>query len=305
VLLGQIEAFVEVVRLGTVLRAAEALCVTQPALTARVQGLERDLGQRLFARSGRGLRLTDAGRAFLPFAEHALRAVADGRVAVDDVTTGRAGTLVLGATGSVSSYFLPRVIKQFRAAQPRIELVVRTGHSEQILEMVLNQTVELGIIRELQRHDIEVTPLYEDELTLVTHPTHAFARRGQATLAEVGYEGLVLFDRASSYYTLTQGLFAQADVAPRTVMEVDNFEAAKKMLEEGLGVALLPKMAVAREVAEGRLAEVRIADAGPLHRQMVAIRRSDVGPPGGIVRSFLKLLRDVSTPFQVLSDGVI
>jgi hypothetical protein len=64
-------------------------------------------------------------------------------------------------------------------------------------------------------------------------------------------------------------------------------------------------MAVSREVAEGRLAEVRIADAGPLHRQMVAIRRSDVGPPGGIVRSFLKLLRDVSTPFQVPADRVI
>jgi DNA-binding transcriptional LysR family regulator len=294
VLLGQIEAFVEIVRLGTVLRAAEALCITQPALTARVQGLERELGQRLFARSGRGLRLTDAGRAFLPFAQHALRAVADGRVAVEDVATGRTGTLVLGATGSVSNYFLPRVIKQFRAAQPRVELVVRTGHSEQMLELVLSQAVELAIVRELQHHDIEVIRLYEDELTLVTHPTHRFARRGLATLAEVGYEGLVLFDRASSYYTLTQSLFAKADVAPRTVMEVDNFEAAKKMLEEGLGVALLPKVAVAQEVADGRLAEVKIADAGRMHRQMVAIRRADVGQPGGIVRSFLKLLRETT-----------
>ena len=126
-----------------------------------------------------------------------------------------------------------------------------------------------------------------------------------ATLAEVGYEGLVLFDRASSYYTLTQGLFAQADVAPRTVMEVDNFEAAKKMLEEGLGVALLPRMAVAREVAEARLAEVRIADAGPMHRQMVAIRRSDVGRPAASSAPFLELLREITTPAQPRTDAVV
>jgi len=99
VLIKQIEAFVEVVRRGTVSRAAEALGVTQPALTARLHGLERELGQMLFARSGRGVRLTDAGRAFLPHAERTLLAVADGRAAVADLASGRAGRLVIGATG--------------------------------------------------------------------------------------------------------------------------------------------------------------------------------------------------------------
>ena len=292
-LIKQIEAFVEVVRRGTVSRAAEALGVTQPALTARLHGLERELGQVLFARSGRGVRLTDAGRAFLPHAERTLLAVADGRAAVADLASGRAGRLVIGATGSVCSYVLPKVLKRFRADHPRIDLTVRTGHSEQVLELVLAEAVELAIVRELRHDEIEVMPLYDDELTLVTHPSHPFAQRGATRLVDVVAEGLVVFDRASSYYELTQALFVGAGVPPRTLMELDNFEAAKKMLEEGLGVALLPKVAVARELELGQLATVQILDAGPVHRRMVVIRRNDVGPPGGVAQAFLDLLREM------------
>ena len=295
-LLAQVHAFVEVVRRGTVSGAAEVLGVTQPALTARLHGLERDLGQALFARSGRGLRLTAAGRTLLPHAERALRAIAEGRAAVDDLAAGCAGRLVIGATPSVSSYVLPSVLKDFRVTHPRVELTVRTGHSEQVLQLVLAGEVELAVIRELPHRDLEVLPLYDDELTLVAHPTHPFAARGEAHLSEIAAEGLVLFDRASSYYELTYALFARTGGTPRAVMELDNFEAAKKMLEEGLGVALLPKVAVARELAAGLLAEIPIADVGLIHRRMVTIRRADVGPPGGVAEAFLERLRATTSP---------
>ncbi len=300
-LLGQIEAFVGVVRHGTVSRAAEHLDITQPALTARLHGLERQLGQRLFARSGRGLHLTDAGRAFLPHAQRVLTALADGRDAVDDLAAGRAGKLVIGATGSVCSYVLPRVLKRYRAEHPRVDLIVRTGHSEQVLELVLSESVELAVVREIFHRDIEVTHLYDDELILVTHSAHPFVRRGAVTLAEVVAEGLVLFDRASSYYELTHALFTRAGVTPRTIMELDNFEAAKKMLEEGLGVALLPKVAVSRELELGKLAEVRISDAGPVHRRMVVIRRADVGPAGGVAQAFLDRLWEMVAPLPEIT----
>ncbi|MCC7370588.1 MAG: LysR family transcriptional regulator [Chloroflexi bacterium] len=295
-LIKQIEAFVEVVQRGTVSRAAEALGVTQPALTARLHALESELGQVLFARSGRGVRLTDAGRVFLPHAERALMAIVDGRAAVADLASGRAGKLVIGATGSVSSYVLPKVLKRFRMEHPRVELTVRTGHSEQVLELVLTESVELAIVRQLRHDDVDVIPLYDDELTLVTHPSHPFARRGSARLADVVAEGLVVFDRASSYYELTQALFVGAGVPPRIIMELDNFEAAKKMLEEGLGVALLPIVAVERELELGQLASVPIVDAGPVHRRMVVIRRNDVGPPGGIAQAFLDMLMEMIGP---------
>lgn len=295
-LIKQIEAFVEVVQRGTVSRAAEALGVTQPALTARLHALESELGQVLFARSGRGVRLTDAGRVFLPHAERALLAIVDGRAAVADLASGRAGKLIIGATSSVSSYVLPKVLKRFRMEHPRVELTVRTGHSEKVLELVLTESVELAIVRQLRHDDIEVTPLYDDELTLVTHPSHPFARRGSARLADVVAEGLVVFDRASSYYELTQALFVGAGVPPRIIMELDNFEAAKKMLEEGLGVALLPTVSVERELDLGQLASVPIVDAGPVHRRMVVIRRNDIGPPGGIAQAFLDMLLEMIGP---------
>ncbi|MGZ6273738.1 MAG: LysR family transcriptional regulator, partial [Candidatus Limnocylindrales bacterium] len=94
--LGQIQAFREVARHGTISRAAEALFVSQPALTARIQGLEHALGVSLFARGRHGSRLTEAGRAFLPHAERALTAVERGRAAVAEVASGSGGRLTIG-----------------------------------------------------------------------------------------------------------------------------------------------------------------------------------------------------------------
>src|SRR6202171_4067045 len=96
-LLAQVEGFLEVARRGNVSRAAEAMFVPHPTLTARIPALERELGEPLFARTRRGMRLTDAGRAFLPYAERAMRAVRDGRQALNDARSGSAGRLVLGA----------------------------------------------------------------------------------------------------------------------------------------------------------------------------------------------------------------
>src|SRR5919107_696224 len=118
-LLGQVEAFLEVARLGNVSRAAEALYVTQPTLTARIQALEKELGEALFVRTGRGVRLTDAGRVFLPNAERAVQAVDDGRQALADLRSASAGRLALGAAPAVSTYVLPPVLKRFAALHPR------------------------------------------------------------------------------------------------------------------------------------------------------------------------------------------
>ncbi len=289
-LFGQIQAFLEVAKMGNVSRAAEALYVTQPALTARIQALEKDLGESLFVRTGRGVRLTDAGRVFLPCAERAVQAIGDGRQGLTDLRSASAGRLALGAAPAVSTYVLPPVLKRFAALHPRVDVAVRTGHSEEILNMVLNDEVQVGLVRTLRHPDIESTPLYDDELVLVSYPQHRFARRGSVDLAEVGRERLVMFDRTSSYFELTQSLFLRGGIVARTVMELDNIEAAKKMVEEGLGVALLPKVSVAREIAGGLLAEIEIVDAPPIARSIEAIRRKDAGLPGGVVAAFLQEL---------------
>jgi DNA-binding transcriptional LysR family regulator len=291
VLLAQLEAFNEVARLGNVSRAAETLSVTQPALTARLQGLERELGVELFVRAARGMRLTDAGRALLPYAQRAIAQVLDGQKALEDLRSGKVGELFIAAAPAVSTYFLPTVLKTFQTSHPQVRLGVRTGHTEEVLEMVLRREVDLGVGRPIRHAEADLIPVFDDELLLVASRHHPFAQRGKVRLAELADDRLILFDRASSYYELTSSLVRQAGVVPESVIEVDNVEAAKKMVIEGLGVALLPRMALASELRARTLLPVRITGAPPVRRPIVAIRRSDAGAPLGPIADFLGLLQ--------------
>jgi DNA-binding transcriptional LysR family regulator len=289
-LLAQVESFLEVARRGNVSRAAEAMFITQPTLTARLHALEREVGEPLFARTRRGMRLTDAGRAFLPYAERAIRAVKDGKQALIDARSATAGRLILGAAPAISTYVLPALLQAFAAAHPRVDVAVRTGHSEDLLQMLLGEEVQLALVRALRHPDVETMPLYDEELVLVVPPSHPFAERGRVGIADVGEERLILFDRTSSYYELTQSFFLGLGVTPREVMELDNIEAAKKMVERKLGVALLPRTAVAGELKAGALRLVTVSDGPPLAQKIVAIRRRDLGRPSGPVAAFLQLL---------------
>jgi DNA-binding transcriptional LysR family regulator len=291
-----VEGFLEVARLGSVSRAAEALYVTQPTLTARLHALEREMGARLFVRARQGMRLTEAGRVFLPYAERAVRALRDGRQAIQGVGSGSAGQLLLAAAPAVSTYVLPEVLERFVKIHPRVEIAVRTGHSEDVLQMVLREEAHVGLGRALRHPEVELQPLYEEELVLVVAPNHPFAGKRTVTMADVGAQQLIMFDRTSSYYEVTQAAFLSAGVALPALMELDNIEAAKKMVERGLGVALLPRTAVAREVDAGALEPVELAEGTPMKRSIVAMRRRDAGEPSGAVRSFLELLADRVAP---------
>jgi DNA-binding transcriptional LysR family regulator len=288
--LAQIEGFVEVARSQKLGQAASELFITQPALTARIQRLEQELGVPLFVRTPTGMRLTDPGRTFLPWAVRALDAVDEGRRHVEELARGGAGELAIGAAPAVSTYVLPALLKSFSDDLPNVSLVVRTGHSEEILDMVLRGEVELGLVRALLHPQIQSMPFYEETLVLVTDPSHPFAARTRISIAEIAEAQLILFDRTSSYHGLTSSFFREAGVTPRGVMELDNIDAAKKMVQQGLGVALLPQTAVAGELADGSLVAVRIADVEPARRQIVAVRRKDDGEPTGLVAAFMQKL---------------
>lgn len=286
----QIEGFLEIARRGSVSRAAEKLFVTQPSLTARLLSLERELGEPLFVRTRQGMKLTEAGRAFLPYAERAIRTLRDGRDALTEVREGGAGQLLLAAAPAVSTYLLPALLERFAAAHPRVDVAVRTGHSEDVQQMVLRDEVQLGLGRALIHPDLELRPFYEDELVLAVPPGHPFTKAASVSLSNVGQERLILFDRTSSYRELTEAAFLGAGVAPRFVMELDNIEGAKKMLERRLGVALLPRTAVIGEAAAGTLRIVPVADLPQVKTRIVSMRRRDAGEPAGAVRHFLDLL---------------
>jgi DNA-binding transcriptional LysR family regulator len=287
----RLEAFLEIARTSNVTRAAAALDLTQPALTERLRALEKELGTDLFVRTRRGVRITDAGRALVPHAQRALGAIEEGRRAVERQARGETGRLAIGSAPAVSTYALPGALRTFQRAHPDVHLSVRTGHSEEILDLVLREEVEVGLVREIRHADIEVTPLYEDELILVVERAHPFAERGRIRIAELSREHLVTFDRASSYNELTQALFREAGVAPKGVIELDNVEGAKRCVMEGLGVALLPRQAVRKELAARSLRAIAIAGGRPIRRRIVAIRRRDAGDPSATLARFLDLMR--------------
>jgi DNA-binding transcriptional LysR family regulator len=302
-LLSQVEGFLETARHRNLSRAAEALHVTQPALTARIQALEAELGTLLFVRGRFGMDMTDAGRAFLPYAERALVALDAGASLLTELRRGGTGELVLGAAPAVSTYVLPALLVRFTRRFPKVRLVVRTGHSEEILDMALRREIDLGLVRELQHPDIEIHPLYDDELVLVAGGSHHFGDRAFVGLPELSEARLILFDRTSSYYELTNAFFREAGVAPSGVIELDNIDAAKQMVGQGLGIALLPHTSVAAELADGRLRAIDIQGAAPIRRRIVAIRRRDIGPALGPVGAFLEVLADVAGVLPGIADG--
>jgi DNA-binding transcriptional LysR family regulator len=296
--LEQLEAFIEVARRGSVSRAAEALYVTQPSLTARLKTLEQELDAKLFLRSQRGMRLSDAGRAFLPFAERTIDAVSSGRRVLAELARGESGQLALGAAPAVSTYVLPRILTRFRRTHPKVTVAVRTGHSEEVLELVLREQVQLGLGRALRHPDVEAIPLYEDELVLVVDPEHPFAEQAEIGPDQLTEVQLILFDRTSSYHRLTSDFFEELGAVPRGVMELDNIDAAKKMVEQGLGVALLPHTAVAAELDAGSLRAVTLAEAPTPKRRIVILRRRDAGSPSGALQAFLNCLSDLRPSLQ-------
>jgi DNA-binding transcriptional LysR family regulator len=293
--LAQLEAFLEVARRENLSRAAQALIVSQPTLTARLQALEASLGERLFVRTRRGMRLTEAGETFLPFAEHAVRAVADGRERLAELRRGEGGRLLLGAPPTVTAYALPGLLARFHAAHPSVRLTVKTGTSEEILDMVVHDRVQIGIMRTLPHPEVVSQPLYADVLVLIAGKDHPLATRGTVRLADLAGEVLVLFGRSSSFLEFTTAVLRQAGAMPGSVMELDNLEAAKKMVERGLGIALVPSSAVTAELAAGTLARIQVADAAPARREIVAVRRRDAGPPSGAVAVFLEMLAELGT----------
>jgi DNA-binding transcriptional LysR family regulator len=289
--LEQLESFLEIAKRGALNRAAQARYVNQPTLTARLQSLERELGEKLFVRSPRGMRLTEYGRIFLPYAARAVRSLQAGREALDGVRSANAGRLVIGAATAVSSYVLPDILKRFARKHPKVEIAVRTGHSEDVLNMVINDEVQVGLMRTIVHPDVQTWPFYQEELVLVVAPQHRFAKRRSVNASALAGEQLILFDRTSSYYELTQAFFLSAGVQPRAVMELDNIEAAKRMVERRLGVALVPRSAAARDIAARRLAHVRLAGVQPVTQRIVIAQRRDLGTPTGVTAAFLELAR--------------
>ena len=289
---GQIEAFAAVVKNSSFSKAAIELGITQPSLSARIIALEKELGDPMFHRLGRGVRLTDEGRTLLPYIERAMDSLRNAREALEANKNASSGQLVIGAARAVSAYVLPGILQAFRERHPGVDVAIKTGRSSQLLDLVLSEEIQVGITRAFTHPEISTTHLYNEQVVLVTNPNHRFARAGVASIYEVGRDRLIVYDKESTYFQLIDRVCREAGIVPNILMDLDSIEATKRMIERGLGISFLPHNALRRELALGTLSQVEILEGHQVQLPTaVMVRRA--ARYGPIVTAFLELLQDI------------
>lgn len=290
--LRHLRSFYEVASQRSFTRAAQSLHLTQPAVTQHVQSLEAKWGTPLLERLGRDIQMTAAGAVVMEYAERILRLVEECERAVEEVRTGMGGRIRIGAGATTSIVTLPEILGQLRAARPGIEVVVQIGDTAAVVDMVLHNRVDVGLVTSPVNHsELKVVSLFEEELTLLVYPSHPLAQRGAATLAQVSQEPLILFPPTSGFRNDIDHLFSAAGLSIRPTMELESLEAIKKLVEIGLGVSIIPRGSAPDEIASGTLIPVALSDAPPLTRQTRLIHRRDKYLSASI-QAFLEILQD-------------
>ncbi|MCS7003056.1 MAG: LysR family transcriptional regulator, partial [Dehalococcoidia bacterium] len=170
--LGQLEAFLQVAEHQSFSRAAEALFLTQPTISARIHTLERELGEPLFERSSRSVRLSEAGKAFLPYARRTLDMYREGRFAIDSLRQATAGHLRLGAARVYATYVLPDLLAGFHQRHPGVTVAVRTARSTALVEELFAGEIDIALVRNVHHDDLELVELQHDPLMLAVHPSN-------------------------------------------------------------------------------------------------------------------------------------
>jgi DNA-binding transcriptional LysR family regulator len=292
--LHQLEAFEAVVLHRSFTRAAEALYLTQPAVTRQIGALERELRTRLFDRLGRSVRLTASGEALHRYAEQIVRLARDAHDAVMDVESGTAGRLTVGASSTLATYVLPPILRRFRETHPHIEIAIGTGVSARIVEMVREGEADVGLVttEAADTADSALTQatLADYETCVVVPPSHPLAKRSSVRAADLAGSPLLLMEAGTNLRTYVDRLLSSAGVAEQVAMELDNVEAIKRMIEADLGISLLPAVSVRSEVASGRVAALPLKGVPRSYRRISLIHRRDKYL-SATLRAFMALLR--------------
>jgi DNA-binding transcriptional LysR family regulator len=239
--LRQIEAFLAVARDEGFTRAGERLHLTQSAVSLLVRELERQLGLRLFDRTTRAVRLTEAGRGFHPFAEKALLELQSAIDDARDLIDLKRGRVVVAAPPLMASHLVPPVLARFRDTHPGVTLVLRDLLADEILTRVLAGEVDVGIgTFPTVDQGIESAALARDTLILVCPKGHALAKRRSVRWRDLAEHPLISLDRHSSLRPIADRALATLPTSSRPAYEVSFVTTAIGMVEAGLGVAALP-----------------------------------------------------------------
>jgi DNA-binding transcriptional LysR family regulator len=266
----RIQHFVFAADEGTFTLAARRAHITQPALTASIQKLEAVVGAPLLLRGpNRRVELTPAGEAYLPRARAALAALEDGARAVRELLGLERGVVRIGAGATVCTYYLPPLLAQFRKMFPRIELHLREAVTDEVTRALDAGQLDLGIVAlsgtsQALPPTFQIEPWLEDELILVTSPKGPYPRRG----LDLSRAPFVTFPRGATTREILERQFPGATIA----MELSGIAAIKSNVRAGIGVALVSRRAVARDLRARTLQRVT-HPATPIIRRFSLVHR--------------------------------
>lgn len=298
--LQQLRYVIEVASSASFTRAAERCHVTQSALSHQTAALERELGQRLFVRSSRGVRTTEAGEAFLVHAKRAVTAANDARDAAA-ATAGRVvGTLHLGVIPTASAVSVPEAIARFRAGHPDARIELTVGNSDALAESVRRGDLDvalLGLREGVEPRGVAFRELARERLVAAASPVHRLAGRAGIRLTDLADELFADFPAGTSGRAQADAAFAASGIAREVPFEADSSELILGLVSEDLAIALLAPGVIAMSATD--VVAVDLVD-GPVRVQYVAW---DDRAPRSVTSAFLRVVESMTTSTGQMKAG--
>jgi DNA-binding transcriptional LysR family regulator len=261
----RLQVFHAVARHLSFTRAAEALFMTQPAVTFQIKQLEEQFNTRLFERGHGRISLTPAGEIVLEYAEKILALSSELETRIGEMTGQMRGPLTVGASTTVAEFMLPRILGEFNSLYPQVRTRLTVANSESIETRIVEHSLDVGLIElETRNPNLEAEFCCEDELVVICTPDHPL--KG---LASVGAKALLDYEYVSrepgsGTREVTDAWFREAGVEPerlKTQMELGSLEALKGVVGTGLGFAVVSRASVGRELQLGSLVAIPLQPA--------------------------------------------
>jgi DNA-binding transcriptional LysR family regulator len=240
----QLKGFFQVAKLKSFTEAAQKLYLTQPAISLQVKALEEEMGEKLFERVGRRIKLTHAGEILFRLTEDIVRKMDEIRSVMGELHSLERGRFILGASDTTSLYFIPDLIKEFRRAHPNIELLLVNRISQEVVRRVIECEVDLGIVSlPAAEPRLSVKPLIKHPMVCVVAADHPLAGRKMVRAADLAGEPMIALEKESTIRRRIDAYLSENGVQPRTVIELGSFEIIKKFVAIGLGISIIPERA--------------------------------------------------------------
>ncbi len=270
----QLASFLEVAKLGSFSRAAEKIYRTQPAISAQVRLLEQECGEKLFDRSGKKVLLTPAGEILRRYAEKILDLQKEALQAIAEINQTPRGKLYMGANEATCLYVLPKTFAHFKRLYPLVQISIYRNFSHKILQKVQEGALDLGIVTLPQTAaNMEVTPLFRDEVQVVVPQGHALAGKRSVSVEELAQFPLILPKTGHTRVAIDR-LFRSYRDRLQISMELASVETIKKFVGAGLGISLISRTYAQAEVAAGLLQLIPL-NGQKLYRELGLIYRRD------------------------------